>query len=133
MAVSKCGLASVRLGYSIFALTLGGYCITGSNALSDYQYYPARLCSNGRGGYDRSWYLLDVYQVSNQRSFSDSAVQVINGTTSAPITSNVTGTPTDTPSSANSTISGAAKYSSGQKFTFSITAIIVAVLVTMAL
>ncbi len=130
--MSKCGLASVQRGNNIFALTLGGYCMTGSNTLSDYQYYPSKLCRNGRGGFSQGWYILDVYQVTNQRSFSDSAVRVINGT-ATPSTSNLAGTPTSTPSSNNSTNAEAVKANSSQKFTFSFVTIILTMIVTWVL
>lgn len=69
--VSKCGVASQERNYDYFGVTLG-YCISGSNLLSDYQYVPSQLCREGRGGYSRGYFIMDVYQITNQQSFSDS-------------------------------------------------------------
>lgn len=69
--VSKCGVASQDGNYNYFGVTLG-YCISGSNLLSDYQYVSSQLCRDGRGGYNQGYFIMDVYQITNQQSFSDS-------------------------------------------------------------
>ncbi len=81
--VSKCGLAAMKFNFSLFALTYGGLCASGSNDLQDYQYFRSRLCQDGRGSFNRGWYIMDVYEVTDQQSFDSSAAQALNITTTA--------------------------------------------------
>ena len=46
--IRKCGTAAQELRLDTFAVSVG-YCISGSNDLSDYQTYPSLLCENGEG------------------------------------------------------------------------------------
>ena len=78
---SKCGVAAQTLNFRFFGVTLG-YCISGSNLLSDYQYVQSQLCRDARGGYNRGFFIMDVYEVTNQQSFSDSLESIQNGNTS---------------------------------------------------
>ena len=53
--------------------------MTGSNNLADYQYYASNLCRDGKGAYTRrygGWFLIDVYEITNEVSFSDSVMQL---------------------------------------------------------
>ncbi len=79
--VRKCGIAVLSLGYRVFALTAGGYCISGSNRLPLYQYSRSQLCVNGRGGYnnDTESFVLDVYVITNRQMFDNSAAEITNG------------------------------------------------------
>ena len=65
--VSKCGLVAQRENYKFFGVSLG-YCISGSNLLSDYQYVQSQLCQDGKGGYYRGYFIMDVYEVSSQQA-----------------------------------------------------------------
>ena len=73
--VSKCGVSVERFNYNFFGITVG-YCITGSNLLSDYQYVGSQLCRDGRGGYNPNggFYVMDVYEITSQQVFLDSVV-----------------------------------------------------------
>eukprot|EP00731_Ephydatia_muelleri_P037858 Em0582g1a len=63
-AVVKCQQAAQQFGFEIFAISLG-YCISGSNRLSDYQLNPASddSCHNGLGGWVSGHYAMDLYQI----------------------------------------------------------------------
>ena len=79
--VSKCGVAAQGRDFPFFGVTIG-YCVSGSDRLADYQYAPSQLCRDGRGAYNRQlgWFIMDVYEVSDSTSFSDSVIQ-LNSTT----------------------------------------------------
>ena len=70
----------------IFAVSVG-YCISGSNRLSDYQYVRSSFCDNGDGGYISGYFVMDVYRIQDQQRFLDSISQVAP-TTEAPTTTN---------------------------------------------
>ena len=72
--VSKCGVAAQTLNFNLFGVTLG-YCISGSNLLSDYQYVSSQLCRDGIGGYNRNYglFVMDVYEITSSQLFQDSA------------------------------------------------------------
>lgn len=76
--VSKCGLAAQNGSFFLFGVSLG-YCISGSNRLADYQYVQSSLCRDGRGGYSRGYFIMDVFEISNQRSFMDSVAGIPEG------------------------------------------------------
>lgn len=71
--VSKCGLAAQTESFLFFGVTQG-YCISGSNRLSDYQYVRSGLCMDGKGGYSRGYFIMDVYEITSQQNFRDSVV-----------------------------------------------------------
>ena len=74
--VSKCGTAVESSGYEFFGVSTG-YCFSGSNNLRDYQYIATDLCKDGKGAYSREnggWFIMSVYQITNQASFSDSVI-----------------------------------------------------------
>ena len=48
--IRKCGTAAQEFRFDVFAVSVG-YCISGSNDLSDYQIYTSSLCENGEGTY----------------------------------------------------------------------------------
>ena len=73
--VRKCGKAAQTLRFNLFGVSLG-YCISGSNRITDYQYVRSALCADGNGGYSRGYYIMDVYEVVNVQSFSDSVQAV---------------------------------------------------------
>lgn len=81
--VSKCGIATQNENFFLFGVTLG-YCISGSNNLQDYQYVTSGLCMNGRGGYSRGYFIMDVYEITSQQLFRDSAVLSSAITTASP-------------------------------------------------
>lgn len=78
--VSKCGIAAQDRSLRFFGVTLG-YCISGSNLLSDYTYVQSRLCRDGKGSYSQGFFVMDVYEVTNQQSFMDSVVGIPEETT----------------------------------------------------
>ena len=49
--VTRCGQVVMSLNYRFFGIALGGYCLSGSNDLSDYQYAQSSGCRKFRGGY----------------------------------------------------------------------------------
>ena len=74
--VSKCGTAVERRGYEFFGVSTG-YFFSGSNNLRDYQYIATDLCKDGKGAYSREnggWFIMSVYQITNQASLSDSVI-----------------------------------------------------------
>lgn len=81
--IGKCGAGAQLAGYYHFAVSVG-YCISGSDRLSDYQYVSNTYCSNGVGGYFRGYFVMDVYRVQDTQRFLDSVSQV--ATTSAEAT-----------------------------------------------
>ena len=83
--VSKCGIAAQNQTYFFFGVTLG-YCISGSNVFSDYTYYNSSLCRDGRGGYNRGYFIMDVYEITDQQSFRDSVVQAGENSSSFKVT-----------------------------------------------
>ena len=85
--IGKCGAAATR--YGLFSISTG-YCISGSNRLSDYQYVRNTYCRNGVGGTVRAtngnlYYVMDVYRIQDSQVFLDSVAQVAT-TTEAPTT-----------------------------------------------
>lgn len=74
--LSMCGYTAFSNGYNIFGLSFGGHCITGSSRIHDYQYQPSGLCRHGKGGYYEGWYIMDVYEITNQKSFKNSFAQI---------------------------------------------------------
>ena len=91
--VSKCGMAVQRRGYDYFGVTVG-ICVTGSNNLEDYQYYASSLCRDGKGAYTQrydGWFLMDVYEITNQVSFSDSVMQLNTSNSSMEVMTTGTG------------------------------------------
>ena len=66
--VKKCAQAAEKLGYSLFAVSVN-HCISGSNAVADYQTTKAGFCSDGVGGYKRGYYAMDVYWIANSETF----------------------------------------------------------------
>jgi len=87
--VGICGQAVMRLGYKYFGIALGGYCLSGSHRLSNYHISRSYSCKNYRGNYFNNQ-IMDVFQITNTRSFSDSVVQSSNGTanTTSPVEDN---------------------------------------------
>ena len=90
--IGKCGAGAQAGGYSIFSISTG-YCISGSNRLSDYQYVQNTYCRNGVGGTVRAtngnlYYVMDVYRIQDPQVFLDSVSQVATTTeaTEAPTT-----------------------------------------------
>ena len=80
-AVKKCGIAAQKLGFTIFGVAFG-YCISGSNDLSNYVSLPAEddaYCNHkdGEGGYVRGFFI-NVYEIENQQSFVNSATESID-------------------------------------------------------
>ena len=71
-AVVKCQQATTHFGFEIFAISLG-YCISGSNRLSDYQLNPASddSCHNGLGGRVSGRFAMDLYQIPVAGTLSD--------------------------------------------------------------
>ena len=71
-AVVKCQQAATQFGFEIFAISLG-YCISGSNRLSDYQLNPASddSCHNGLGGRVSGRFAMDLYQIPVAGTLSD--------------------------------------------------------------
>ena len=91
--VSKCGMAVQRRGYDYFGVT-EGICVTGSNNLEDYQYYASSLCRDGKGAYIQrygGWFLMDVYEITNHVSFSDSVMQLNNSNSTMEVMTTGTG------------------------------------------
>ena len=72
--IRKCGLAAQQYGFWMFAVS-SGYCVSGSNSLTDYQYVQATACSNGIGGYSAGYFTMDVYEITNQQMFQDSVAE----------------------------------------------------------
>ena len=62
--------------------------MSGSNNAMDYEFVRSTLCEDGKGSYSRGWYIMDVYQINNTASFSDSVAQMNIAT--APTTVNTT-------------------------------------------
>ncbi len=88
--IGKCGAGAQAGGYRIFSISTG-YCISGSNRLSDYQYVQNTYCRNGVGGTVRAtngnlYYVMDVYQIQDSQVFLDSVSQVATTTVEAPTT-----------------------------------------------
>lgn len=82
--IGKCGAGAQASDYRIFSISTG-YCISGSNRLSDYQYVQNTYCQNGVGGTVRSvngnlYYVMDVYQIQDPQVFLDSVSQVATTT-----------------------------------------------------
>ena len=50
--------------------------MSGSNNAMDYEFVNSTLCEDGKGSYSRGWYIMDVYQINNTVSFSDSVAQM---------------------------------------------------------
>ena len=50
--------------------------MSGSNNAMDYEFVRSTLCEDGKGSYSRGWYIMDVYQINNTVSFSDSVAQM---------------------------------------------------------
>ena len=67
-AIVKCQEAAQQFGFNIFAVSLG-YCISGSNWLSDYQLNPASddRCHSGLGGRATGYITMNVYQITAAR------------------------------------------------------------------
>ena len=72
--VSKCGTAAQQLDFNFFGVTQG-YCISGSNQLSDYQYVSSSFCRDGRGGFSKDFgmYVMDVYEITSSQLFQGMA------------------------------------------------------------
>lgn len=72
--VRKCGSAALNSGYTMFALALGE-CCSGSSIVGDYTVAgEAFNCTDGRGGLgENGVVLLDVYEMSDQAAFLESA------------------------------------------------------------
>ena len=68
-AVIKCGEAAQRLNYRYFGVG-NGYCYSGSNSLGDYQEERSSSCRGGNGG---GLYVIDLYEITEERNFRDSA------------------------------------------------------------
>ena len=90
--IGKCGAGAQASGYRVFSISTG-YCISGSNRISDYQYVQNTFCQNGIGGTVRAtngnlYYVMDVYQIQDPQVFLDSVSQVATTTeaTEAPAT-----------------------------------------------
>ena len=88
--IGKCGAGAQAGGYSIFSISTG-YCISGSNRLSDYQYVQNTYCRNGVGGTIRAtngnlYYVMDVYRIQDPQVFLDSVSQVATTTEATPTT-----------------------------------------------
>uniref|UniRef100_A0A1X7U7E3 Uncharacterized protein n=1 Tax=Amphimedon queenslandica TaxID=400682 RepID=A0A1X7U7E3_AMPQE len=68
--VEKCGLAAVKLGYTVFGLILG-FCVSGSNETSDYTRFEGYFCQDGKGGLFQGTYFMDVYEIGSPEAYSD--------------------------------------------------------------
>ena len=82
-----------RRGYDYFGVTVG-ICLTGSNNLEDYQYYASSLCRDGKGAYTQrygGWFLIDVYEITNQVNFIDSVMQLNNSNSTMEVMTTGTG------------------------------------------
>ena len=100
--IRKCATAAQEYSYRFFAISIG-YCISGSNRQSDYQYVRSDACQNGIGAYLSGYFIMDVYEVVNSQTFQDS-ISAVSTTTA--ITTNPTTEPTVSPQAAGG--SGAA-------------------------
>ncbi len=69
--IRKCASAAQDYSYSLFALS-AGYCISGSNNRLDYQYVRSEACRDGRGAFVSGYFIMDVYEIVNTRTFQDS-------------------------------------------------------------
>ena len=69
--IRKCATAAQQYSYRLFALSTG-YCISGSNRRSDYQYVRSDTCRNGIGAYVSGYFVMDVYEIVNLQTFRDS-------------------------------------------------------------
>ena len=137
--VSKCGVAAQKLNYDIFGITLG-HCLSGTNRLSDYQYIASSLCRDGRGAYRRNSFIMDVYEITDGRSFSDSVMQInnpnwyaTNSTTTTKVVTSTAATDTVTDSTEESS-SGSGDMdgtSTGYMLTYNIVVLLSAVLTIM--
>lgn len=82
--VGKCGFAAASgaagTEYTIFGVTLG-YCISGSNTLSDYQYVSSGLCQDNRGGYNQGYFIMDVYEINPEIFLSPSETTTLESET----------------------------------------------------
>ncbi len=72
--IRKCGVGAALQDIQYFSLSVG-YCISGSNNINDYQVFEANedFCYNGIGGYIEGYFIMDVYELFDIPSFSDSA------------------------------------------------------------
>ena len=112
--VSKCGIAAQRNNYNYFGVAIG-YCLSGSNQLSQYQYFSSSRCRDGKGAYSNGWFIMDVYEITDGRSFSDSVIQTNSTSTS----------------DANSTSVTTEMGSSGHKLTHSLALLVAAITTVM--
>ena len=113
--VSKCGVAAQQSNYKFFAVSLG-YCLSGSNEIRDYQDDASDLCEDGKGAYTYyagGYYIMDVYEIYDTGSFSDSVIQIANPTDLA-----------DTATDSTEDTSGSGDANSGYKLTHSLIVII---------
>ncbi len=83
--VRKCGLAAQQYSFDFFALS-AGYCISGSNDFTDYQYVPSEACQDGKGAYVSGYFIMDVYEILDNQRFQDSISSVEEVTTLPPVT-----------------------------------------------
>ena len=81
--VPRCGQVVMSLNYRFFGIALGGYCLSGSNNLSDYQYVQSNGYRKFRGGYSYGHPVMDIFEITNTRSFSNSAMWSGSGTVKA--------------------------------------------------
>lgn len=89
--VRKCGTAAQLQSYTLFGVAVG-YCISGSSSLDSYSASGSSgLCTNGTGDYNSRFrvFSMDIYEVSNQQSFSDSVQEIVQPNTTATPTSGV--------------------------------------------
>lgn len=82
--IRKCAQAAQIYSYRLFAISIG-YCISGSNRLSDYQYVRSEACREGRGAFASGYFIMDVYAITNTQTFQDSIAE-LSTTTAADIT-----------------------------------------------
>lgn len=68
--VEKCGLAAVKLGYTVFGLIVG-FCVSGSNNTSDYTRFEGYFCEDGKGGSFQGTLFMDVYEIGSPETYSD--------------------------------------------------------------
>ena len=70
---AKCSVAAEMFNLRFFGVTVG-YCVSGSNTLSDYQYIESTECQGDRGAYNRNnrFFVMDVYEITDMSAFMDS-------------------------------------------------------------
>ncbi len=91
--IRKCASAAQDYSYRLFALSTG-YCISGSNNLRDYQYVRSEACRDGIGAYVSGYFIMDVYEIVNTRTFQDSiSTEVVMTTLPVATGSNSTSVP----------------------------------------